>query len=237
MPPPSPATTRYGRGVFFDPSRFRFPRSTPPGHRACTEPLINDGRPAKVIVAHRSSSRKTRGRFGRHPLGSDTAVSPVVSEILMVAIAVVLAAGGYLWFSSLTDDGPGDLERVAFSVDRAGSGTSSEATWAKVVLIHDDQGERAFERMFISWQASDGSVLYKDSGEGILCTVAQAQILGGDAFCAAGADVIGDTSTTHWTVGQTYYMPCQDRGPHAVTISVDQQTVLDTRVLCDKAAG
>ncbi len=155
----------------------------------------------------------------------------------MVAIAVVLAAGGYLWFSSLTDDGPGDLERVGFSVDRAGTGTSSEATWAKVTLIHDDKDERAFDRMFITWQASDGNVFYKDSGEGILCTSARAQTVGGDASCAAGADVIGDSSATHWTVGQTYYLPCQDKGRHALTISVDQQTVLDTRVLCDKAAG
>lgn len=154
----------------------------------------------------------------------------------MVAIAVVLAAGGYLWFSSLTDDGPKAVERVGFNVERAGTGTSSDATWVKVTLIHDDRDERAFDRMFITWQSSEGDVFYKDApSEGILCKSAKAQTVSGAAACASGENVIG--SKTHWAVGETYYLPCQAKGKHALTISVQQQTVLDTRVLCDRAAS
>lgn len=187
-------------------------------------------------MCHRATIGRAHRCLRRSPR-SDDAVSPIVGVVLMVVVTVILAGSAYLWFSTMTGEGSDTVERAGFSVERVGIGTSSDTSWVKVALIHDGKGERALDDLRVTWLSPDGRSLEEDTDGGILCTSAQARTLDGNQVCDTGVSLLDDTSKTHWTVGAAYYIPCQDEGRHALTIAVDQQTVLDTGVTCDKAAG
>ena len=68
----------------------------------------------------------------RRIVEDETAVSPVIATILMVAITVVLSGVIYVWASSLAETGKLGVPRVTFDIENQDIGTA-DGYWAITV--------------------------------------------------------------------------------------------------------
>lgn len=192
--------------------------------------------------------RGVRPSSARRPPGpgrtsDDRAISSIVAEILLVALALVLAAGAWLFFGGFTDaassdDVPEDAVRAA-AHDADADG---DADWIRLTMVKAgggpfDAGDVSLTLVRHGTGASYGA----DAATQILCNGASAATAGGSlvAGCASEADnfLHASSSQADWDAGQSLYVPCQDDDTHGLTLTLDETLVLSVETACGEAAA
>lgn len=153
-------------------------------------------------------------------LKETTAVSPVIGTILMVAVAVMLAAGVYVWAGAF-DNNQDTPEQVRVRTTTLDTDDNGQSDWIRITMTSAEGAP--YGPAVIGIETLDPSgTLHTD--------ICQTPALSSGA-CADGFDT-GDT----WDVGQSLYVQCHADGEHFVTLTVSGTTVSDGGVNCDESA-
>lgn len=144
------------------------------------------------------------------------AVSPVIGTILMVAIAVMLAAGVYAWVT-MFDSGSEVPEQVRLRATTIDTDDNGRTDWIRVTMMSAGNAPYGFDVVSSEILGPGGSV-------GELCASPDSSTCPVDP---------GDS----WDVGQSVYIQCEDAGEHFVTVTIRGTTVLDDRIRCEEASA
>lgn len=169
-----------------------------------------------TAVQHRGNTKtnKARGLYK-----NESAVSPVIGTILMVAVTVMLSAGVYVWTSVFSDDAeaPESAAIRATGIDRDGNGL---VEYVRLTLVSGNDAPYNPAAVAVQFLPPLGEV------SPVLCATPD---YNGTTGCATN-----HTEMEMWDVGESLYIPCQEPGKHMVTLNIRGHMVLDKTMICDE---